>query len=288
MRLIAIALLLVSHPHSAIAEDALNLHNEVLATYSFQPHLLDAAALQAKSKVLDSFWARVKDGGADGLAALRSELQRTDLPAFFNYDGAKLLLSLSTASADRQLALEAIPRANLLDLQSSDYLYTIHRFAVDEFDTSEAAFKILSDPAFKVFVPQHVLTLEHDYCLLYLLLPTREEFYLDKAIARLDQETNDTAFKSLLHLIAATVTTKGDAAIARYADGEAHPKALRETAATVRNSLKAMADVPLLGMSLHSYTSLKNEQRKIMARISDEALYDLDRNELELRQKGAR
>jgi hypothetical protein len=167
-----------------------------------------------------------------------------------------------------------------------DYLFTVHDFAVHELDTSEAAFKILGDPTFKVFVPQHALTLQHDYCILYLLLPTKEEYYVDKAIARLNQEKDVTAFKSLLHLIAATVTKKGDAAINKYADDDTRPAPLRDLAKTVRDSLKTMAAVPILGMSFSSYASLKQEQRTIMARVSDEALYDLERVELKLRHRG--
>lgn len=291
MKRLLITLSLLTHAYSALAGDAktppLRLHDEVLATYSFQPHLLDDAALDAKSKALDSFWARVGASGTDGLAALRSELRRPDLPSFFYYDGAKLLLSVATATADRQLALASPVRADLADVQPTDYLFTVHSLAVDEFDTSEAAFKILGDPGFKVFVPQHALTLEHDYCLLYLLLPTREAFYLDKAIERLNRESNPTALKSLFHLIAATVTTKGDAAIAKYATSEAHAKLLRDIAAQVTASLKAQSETPLLGLSLKSYASLKAEQRQIMARISDEALAALAQTEMKLRRKGA-
>jgi len=242
------------------------LHERVLSTYNFSPHTLDDAGLSAHSKDLDAFWTFAKDSGREGLRALRAELNRTDAPSFFNYDGAKLLLSLSKDRADEKLALIAIARADLRDVQMDDYLFTIHDFAVDELDTSEAAFKILADPTFKVFVPQHVLTLEQDYCLLYLLLPTKEEFYLDRAIAQLNQEKDVTAFRSLLHLLAATATRKADAAIKRYADDETRPEPLRILAKNVDESMKRLAALPVIGMSFSSYASLKQEQRTIMAR----------------------
>lgn len=289
LRVVALLIYLVATVLGGQAQTPpLNLHERILVTYDFQPRTLDDAGLEARSKDLDAFWTFVKNGGGGELQNLRSELRRIDLPVFFSYDGAKLLLSLSTTDADQKLALMAIARADLRDVQRSDYLLTVHQFAVDELDTSDAAFKILSDPDFKVYVPQHVLTLDHDYCLLYLLLPTKEDYYLDKAIARLTVEKDATAFKSLLHLIAATVTKKGDAAIGQYADDDSHPTQLRENAKTVRDSLKAMKELPVLGLSFSSYASLKEQQRKLMARVSDEALYDLERLELKLRHKGPR
>jgi hypothetical protein len=262
------------------------VHERVVSTYNFAPHSLDDAGLTAHSKELDAFWTFVKMGGTQRLEELRAELRRTDAPLFFSYDGAKLLLSLSKNKADEKLALTAITRADLRDVQQDDFLFTIHAFAVDELDTSEAAFKILADPTFKVFVPQHALTLEHDYCLLYLLLPTKEEYYLDKAIARLSKEKDPTAFKSLLHLIAATVTKKGDDAIKRYVDDESRPAELRGFAKTIQDVMKAMAAAPMPEISFSSYASLKQEQRKIMGQISDEALYEFDRVEVQLRHRG--
>jgi len=39
-------------------------------------------------------------------------------------------------------------------------------------DTTAAAFQILEQPDFKVFIPQHLLMLGQNYILIYMLLPT--------------------------------------------------------------------------------------------------------------------
>src|SRR5262245_40500591 len=98
-----------------------SFHDQVVATYNFLPRNLDPKAINAKSKKLDAFWAQVKDRGPQGLEELRTELRRTDAPVFFNYDGAKLLLSLSKTREDQGMALTAINRAELRDIQWDDY-----------------------------------------------------------------------------------------------------------------------------------------------------------------------
>jgi hypothetical protein len=263
-----------------------SFHDRVVATYNFLPRNLDEKAIDVKSKVLDAFWKDVKAQGPQGLKDLRAELGRSDAPVFFNYDGAKLLLSLSKSPEDRRIALVAINRADLRDIQREDYFYTIHSFAVEGLDTSEAAWKILGEEKFQVFVPQHVLTLGQDYCLVYLLLPTEESFYLEKAEHRLFEEKNVTAQKSLLTLLGYSVTKKGDEAIRRFAADLTKPEESRSHAQHIMESSQSMSQNPL-GLSLSSYVSLKSERKKLLARVSDEALLELDALQIKLRNKGA-
>ena len=164
--------------------------------------------------------------------------------------------------------------------------FTIHQFAVDGFDTSEAAFKILDDPAFNVYVAQHALTLDQEMCLVYLLLPTKEEFYLDKAEKLLFSEKDVTAQESLLGLIADTVTKSGDEALARFAGSSDQPAKSREYARQIIGATRKMKSMPIVGISMSSYPSLKAEQRKLFARVSDEALDEWEHLRLKLRHRG--
>ena len=100
-----------------LAADSTSFHQRVLATYDFAPHSLNKEEISAKSKILDAFWTEVTANQAIDLAALREELARPDVPEFFEYDGAKLLLSLSKSRADESIALSAINHADLADLQ---------------------------------------------------------------------------------------------------------------------------------------------------------------------------
>jgi len=290
LNLFAIIFLFVAvSVHASEKKDVeLSLHNRVVTTYNFSPRKLDDKAIKAKSKELDAFWENVKARGPQGLEEFRQELRRPDLPIFFNYDGAKLLLSLSKTREDRGLALTAISRAELRDIQWTDYFYTVHSLAVDGLDTSDAALKILDEDGFRVFVPQHALTLGQDFCLLYLLLPINESFYLDKLERRLFNEKSTTALKSILLVLGYSVTSKGDDAIKRFAEDKTKPDETRTYATKVIDATKSMAEVSLVGLSFSSFDTLKAERRKLLTRVSDEALYELERLQVKLRSKGVR
>jgi hypothetical protein len=150
----------------------------------------------------------VKANQVTDLPALREELTRPDAPAYFEYDGAKLPLSLSQLRSDENIALSAINHANLADLQFTDYFLTVHAMSVDGLDTTTAALKILEDEKFQAYIPQHALTLDQEMCLTYLLLPTEERFYLAAVEQRLFQEKNIVAQKSLLSVLGDTATKR--------------------------------------------------------------------------------
>src|SRR5262245_45393157 len=77
-----------------------SFHDRVVSTYNFLPRNLSEKEINAKSLELDAFWSDVKSHGPQGLEELRTELKRSDMPVFFYFDGAKLLLSLSKSQAD--------------------------------------------------------------------------------------------------------------------------------------------------------------------------------------------
>jgi hypothetical protein len=269
---ISIGFLLFSQQLAAV--EISSFHERVLATYNFAPHSLTKEEISAKSKKLDTFWTDVKANQVTDLPALREELARPDAPAYFEYDGAKLLLSLSKLRSDESNALAAINHANLADLQFTDYFLTVHAMSVDGLDTTTAALKILEDDNFQAYIPQHALTLDQEMCLTYLLLPTEERFYLAAVEQRLFQEKSIVAQKSLLSVLGDTATKQGDAAIARFAADTAQPQVARAYARTIMEATKKMTDLPLAGLSTKSYESLKTEQRQLFARVSDEALSD--------------
>lgn len=124
--------------------DPSDFHAKVVSLYAFHPHAMTKAEVNAKSIQLDVFWAEAQADPAHVLPLLREELARTPSPDFFAYDGAKLLLKLSTDRADRQLALASMPKVDLLDGDNTDYLKTIHWLASLGFDTREAAFRVLA------------------------------------------------------------------------------------------------------------------------------------------------
>jgi hypothetical protein len=269
-----------------VAAEITSFHERVLATYNFAPHSLTKEEISAKSKILDTFWTEVKADQAADLPALRKELVRPDAPAYFEYDGAKLLLSLSKLRSDESIALSAISHADIVDLQSTDYFLTVHSMSVDGLDITTAALKILEDDKFQAYIPQHALTLDQEMCLVYLLLPADERLYLNAIEQRLFQEKRVVAQKSLLSVLGDTATKQGDAAIARFAADASQSEEARAYAHIIMEATKKMTGLPLVGISTKSYEALKIEQRQLFARVSDEALSDWYYLRLKIRHKG--
>jgi hypothetical protein len=253
-------------------------HSKVVDLYSFEPHKLASAEMQAKSGQLDQFWAMVKADPPNTLPLLRRELENPSNSAFFSYDGSKLLLALSSDRSDQALALRSIAKADLRGVQHSDYLRTVHWFASKGFDTREAAFRILAFPGFKAFIPQHALTLGQNYSLICMLFPMEETRFVPDLSARLATEPDLDAQKTLLLALWYAGTPAGNAAVKAFAsDQNDHPEAT-----TYAKSLLERATGPG-SFSLSSAEALRDERRKVMQRpISDEALMEFDELTLKL------
>jgi hypothetical protein len=250
-----------------------DFHSRVVEIYSFQPHKLTDSELQTKSKQLDPFWSSVKADLNRNLPLLRAELANPANPTFFFYDGSKLLFSLSKDKADQALVLRSILKADLRDIQSSDYLTTVHWFASNGFDTRETAFRILAFPDFTAIVPQHALTLGQDFSLIYMLFPMDNTIYVTDLANRLAAETRPKSQNSLLLALWYTATPPGRAAIKKFSEDHA------KSAEGRKYALELLARKPplLSWLTLSSEKSLREERRKVMSRpISDEALYEFD------------
>ncbi|MDF2446644.1 MAG: hypothetical protein K0S46_1880 [Moraxellaceae bacterium] len=246
-------------------------HTRVTTLYSFQPHKLDKEQIIAKSAELDTFWEHAKANAPEVLPLLRDELANPDNPSFFAYDGAKLLLSLSEDKADRELALRALPRVDLKDVNNSDYLVTMHWFARNGFDTREAALRILDFPEFKAFIPQHSLTLGQNYALIYMLFPLQDIPFEQDLITRLETERDARSQMSLLLALWYTATPAGHAALKGFSEKAGLDA---EVAKFARRLLERR---PAASLSLTAVKALREERARVMQRpISDEALMEFD------------
>lgn len=252
------------------------IHQEVLQTYNFQPHTLSSSEITRKSGVLDLFWAKAKAQPNIYVPALRQELEDVSNPPFFLYDGSMLLLTLSDTSQDRKIALTAIAHSDLRDVQTKDYFLQVHRMATLEEDTTEAAFHILEKPDFKVFIPQHVLTLGQNYALVYMLLPTSQDYWLGRAIAKLRTEHDETSQRSLILLLWYAQTDAADNAIAAFAADAKNPTASRDYANQMVQMKKKIPFTQKTEAVAFTQDSLRQKRRERMKAVSDEALIDLD------------
>jgi hypothetical protein len=255
---------------------ATTIHAEIRQTYNFQPHTLTSAQIDQKSAVLDQFWKKAKLQRDVYLPALRQELADFSNPPFFLYDGASLLSTLSNDPADRKIILAAIGHADIRDVQARDYVLFVHKFAALGEDTTHAAFNILANPKFTIFIPQHSLTLGQNYSLIYMLLPTDQNFWLQPVISRLHDEKDETAQQSLLLLLWYAQTDESDKSLSDFAKDETKPQKSRTYA---NDLIKRKDSVGLTARTLaiaSSEQSLRDARRDRMKAVSDEALYDLD------------
>jgi len=256
-----------------------SIHQEIKQVYSFQPHLLDEKQQEARSAELDKFWEKAKASKPAYISGLRGELADFSNPPYFLFDGSMLLLELSDTHEDRKIAAIAIAHCDLRDLSDNGYFQAVHRLASQGEDTTAAAFRVLENPKFQVFVPQHVLTLGQNYSLIYMLLPTDQEFWEVPAMTRLKDERDVTAEKSLLLLLFYAQTKAADQAIQTVASDAGRADEVRafarELAARKPGALK-----PILGIG--SETKVREQRRKRMQGVSDEALTELDQLTLRL------
>lgn len=253
-----------------------SIHEQIQQTYNFQPHTLTSTEITQKSGVLDQFWAKAKSQPNIYIPALRQELADLQNPPFFLYDGSMLLLSLSDTAPDRKTALAAMAHSDLRDVQPKDYFLQVHRMASLNEDTTAAAFHILEQPDFKVFIPQHVLTLGQNYALIYMLLPTNQDYWLQPAIKRLGTEHDEAAQKSLILLLWYAQCNAADEEVATFAADATKPAGARDYAKQImqaRNKIGAKQKVEALAST---EASLRQKRRERMKAISDEALIDLD------------
>jgi len=253
-----------------------SIHGEIQQVYNFQPRLLNQQQIAQKSAILDQFWAKTKQQRSLYVPGLRDELNNFSNPPFFLYDGSTLLLSLSDTAEDRKIALAAIAHCDLRDLKASDYFFQVHRLAALNEDTTAAAFHILEQPAFTVFVPQHALTLGQNYALVYLLLPTDPNYWVGPAIARIAAEQDQTAQKSLLLLLWYAQTDAADKAINDFVSNAGKPAEVRAYARGLLSRKGNLGPIDGAEALLTTEQSLRQKRRERLKAVSDEALLDLD------------
>ena len=250
------------------------IENEIRQTYDFAPHTLSSEQLRAKSVTLDAFWSKAKSDPSSYIPVLQAELQDPSSKAFFLFDGSQLLLSLAYSPENRHIAVLAMSRADLHDINPAGYFYAVHRIANFNEDTAVAALHILEDPQFQVQVPEHALTLGQNYALIYMLLPEDPKYWLSPAISRLESETDPTAQQSLLLLLWYAQVPEADAAVKKFSANPGAPEASRKLA----NQLLARSEEAsrIKRPVGKDEGAIRKDRLARMKAVSDEALYDLD------------
>ena len=270
--ILSLAFVNASLAQSQMKSDAGEFHTKVTMLYSFEPHTLSSEQIESKSGQLDLFWKEVKSSPEKHLPLLRNELSSKNNSAYFYYDGSKLLLSISKEKQDQALALKSIPKADLKSIQHTDYLRTVHWFAINGFNTTDAALRILDYPDFKAFIVQHALTLGQDYSLIYMLFPMPDSKFVGALSSRLSNEENIQSQKSILLALWYAMNPDARATITKFIADNSKPQESRDYAKKLSERKASIVS----GLTLSGVDKLKKERQEVMNRLNDEALYEFD------------
>lgn len=264
---------------------AQSLKKEIDSIYHFSPQRLTDQEKSQNSAILDLFWEKVKSDTALYLPMLREELQAADHQPFFYYDGAALLIASSGKLADKQLAAQAIASCDLEDISRREYVAMLNRLAHLGIDVSEAAVKILSDPEFSFFIPQHVMSFNQGYCLSYSLLPLPPALYVTKLGELLYSLKEVTSKKSIITTLWFACSCEGDMILRKaMVDPKLAPE-VRDYA----NKIMSYTKIPRQYKKIAKHFSEEHVQvirSKSLKRFSDEAISELDLTTRLMRKEG--
>jgi hypothetical protein len=90
-------------------------------TYGFQPSKLSFTERTQQSSAMDAYWELVKGSGAQGIACLRSLLQKQN-DGFAVFDEASLLYSLDHSPESVHVIAGAIAKADLSEVKPEEYV----------------------------------------------------------------------------------------------------------------------------------------------------------------------
>lgn len=250
------------------------LSTEINNIYNFQPSKLSDKEQQSKFPALDKFWEKVKKDTSTYLPQLRTELKQNGHNPFFYYDGSGLLLSLSQSTPDRELAVQAITKCDLADISQKIYVTTLNSLAQADINVTPAAVKILRDDKFSFFIPEHAMTFNQGYCLTYMLLPQKNDSYVDTLIS-IFPTISTTSKKSIITTLWFAYSCKGDDFLKSVMTNQAMEKEVREYAKKIMGYTKLTKDqqeyIKAVGKE-----HLDEMREMSLQRFSDEAIGELD------------
>jgi len=251
-----------------------SLKVEIDNIYNFKPSKMTDAEQEKKFPSLDKFWDKIKADTTLYLPSLRFELNEPNHNPYFYYDGAGLLLSLSKTNFDKKLAVIAITKCDLDDISQKLYVITLNKLSNEGIDVTNAAIKILADPNFSFFIPQHVLTFNQGYCLTYMLLPQNPKSYSDTLISMF-KKVEQGSQKSIITTFWFAYTCKGDSLIKSVMVDKTVDKEVRDYAKKIMGYTNLSKDQKeyLKDVGKNELDTLRIESLK---RFSDEAVDELD------------
>lgn len=262
-----------------------SLSMEIDRVYNFRPSKLSDKEQDEKMPALDGFWEKVKGDTARLLPELRKELLASGHNPYFYFDGAGLLLTLSRVKGDKEIAIEAITKCDIEDIDRGIFVRTLNQLANEGFNVTKPAVKILANDKFSFFIPQHSLEFSQGYCLAYMMLPQSDKSYVDTLVSMF-RTLKPVCQKSIITTLWFEYSCKGDMFLKSLITDMSLDKDVRNYAKKIlgdasltkdqKDFLKTMGEADIVGIRAES-----------LVKFSDEAIDDLDMTTRLLREGGS-
>jgi hypothetical protein len=248
---------------------------EIDSIYNFQPHKLSRAEQGRIFPVLDKFFEKIKSDTGRYLPLLRHELRSKDHLPYFYYDCSHLLMTISKRRTDRQLCAESFVKCNLKDLDPRVYIILLKSLADQGINITKAALKIVDEPHFSFFVPEHAMNFMQGYCLMYCLLSLEPDMYFDELKEAFRLAKHVDIQKSIVTTFWFAYSCKGDVFLNSLNETNTLSKEVSEYAGKLLSS-RNLDKSYKKKLPTITEKELKVMETEALKHFSDEAIYDLD------------
>lgn len=242
----------------------------ISSTFNFIPHKLSREEQKKIIPKLEEFFKIVTSNKEHYIDSLREELNSEGHNPYFYFDGGILLMELSVEKSDLQIVADALVKSDLRDLPPATYLHHLLKLSIADVDVIDAALHIFDDSTFKVFIPQHALSLNQGNALKFILPRYDSNLYVGKLIDRYNSIDSLETKKEILELLFFASNCKADSFIKTIEVDE-------DTKPEIKSLLLKLNQIDFGSRTNNNevYSSTHLEIRERLVRISDEALYEL-------------
>lgn len=255
-----------------------NFHEEVAKVFDFFPHEMTGDEQEAVIPKLDVFFDMVIKNKNKYIEPLREELKRNDNNPYFYFDGGLLLLEISKRKEDIQLAADAFVKSDWRDFGGQVYLERLLIMSLKGANVIDAALHILDDTTFTAFIPQHALTLDYGKGLEFILPRYAPDLYIDKLISKFNLIPLTNKKLTCLNLFFYANCCKADDFLNSLTE-ETQPEDIKNYTTKLLKQISV-----LRSNNKQNYVRLFEKRKKVLRRISDEAIYELNDVTLKMRK----